>query len=82
MVMGRLAADVGVLAVRQVQAFDGAQLFEQLEGPEDGGPPDAGLRSCAAVTSSAAVKWPSWSAISAASDRRGSVSRYPARSRA
>ena len=41
-VMRGLAADVGVLAVRQVETFDGADPFEQVEGAEDGGPPDGG----------------------------------------
>ena len=74
-VMGGLAADVGVLAVRQVETFDGADPLEEVEGAEDGGAPDGGAAACAAVTSSAAVKWPSCSAISAASARRGSVMR-------
>ena len=41
-VMRGLAADVGVLAVRQVETFDGADAFEQVERAEDGGPPDGG----------------------------------------
>ena len=74
-VVGRLAADVGVLAGREVETFDGADLLEELERAEDGGAPDAEAARRAAATSSAAVKWPSCSAISAASDRRGSVRR-------
>ena len=62
-----------MLAVRQVETFDGADPLEEVEGAEDGGPPDGGPGAWAAVTSSAAVKWPSCSAISAASARRGSV---------
>ncbi len=42
MVMRGLAADVGVLAVRQVEPFDCAEPFQEVEGPEDGGPPDGG----------------------------------------
>ena len=34
-VVDRLAANVGVLARRQVESFDGAQLLEDLERPED-----------------------------------------------
>ena len=41
MVMGRLAPDVGVLAGRQVEALDGAQVLEDLERPEDRRPADA-----------------------------------------
>ena len=41
MVMGRLAADVGMLAGRQVEALDDTQLGEHLERPEDGGSADA-----------------------------------------
>ena len=70
-----LASDIGVIPVRQVETFDGADLLEEVEGSKDGGTPDGGTGSCAAVTSSAAVKWPSCSAISAASARRGSVRR-------
>src|SRR6185369_14556975 len=47
MVMGGLATDVGVVAVREVQAFDGADPFEEVEGAEDGGAPDSGVcRAC------------------------------------
>ena len=35
-VVGRLAADVGVLAGREVEALDGADLLEELERAEDG----------------------------------------------
>ena len=41
-VVGRLAADVGMLAGREVEAFDGADLLEELERAEDGGAPDGG----------------------------------------
>ena len=41
MMVRRLAADVGMLAGRQVQPFDGAELGEDLERPEDRRPPDA-----------------------------------------
>ena len=75
-VVGRLTADVGVLAGRQVEPFDGTELLEDLERAEHRGAPDArGVCVRASATSSAAVKWPSWSAMSAASDRRGSVRR-------
>jgi len=40
-VMRRLAADVGVLAARQVEPLDDAQLREDFEGPKDGRPTDA-----------------------------------------
>ena len=55
-VVGRLAADVGVLAGRQVEALDGAELREHLERPEDGGAADAEVPPPRRVTSSAAVK--------------------------
>ena len=73
--MGRLAADIGVLAGRQVEPFDGAELLEDLEVRKTVARPIPSRRVRASATSSAAVKWPSWSAMSAASDRRGSVSR-------
>ena len=38
--MGRLAADVGVLTGRQVQPFDGTDLRQDIERPEDRGAPD------------------------------------------
>ena len=38
--MGRLAAYVGVLTRRQVQPFDGAELRQDIERPEDGRAPD------------------------------------------
>src|SRR5512143_1765405 len=40
-VMRRRAADVGVLAIRQVEAFDRADLYEHVKGPEDRCPADA-----------------------------------------
>ena len=40
-VAGRLAGHVGVLAGRQVQALQDAQLREQVQRPEDRGPADA-----------------------------------------
>ena len=39
-VVGGLAADVGVLTRRQVEPLHDPQLDEQLEGPEDRRPPD------------------------------------------
>ena len=39
-VMGRRARDVGVLAVRQVEPLDDAELREQVERPEQGRPAD------------------------------------------
>ena len=41
-VMRRLAADIGVLAGREVETFDGADVLQELERAEDGGPPDGG----------------------------------------
>ena len=41
MVVDRLAADVGVLAGRQIDALDDAELLEDLERPEDRRPTDA-----------------------------------------
>src|SRR5690349_9988355 len=46
-VMGRLAGDVGVVAVREVDPLDDVELHERVNRPEDGRPPDAqaaGLR--------------------------------------
>ena len=37
----RDACDIGVLAVREVDALDGADSLEHLDHAEDGGPPDA-----------------------------------------
>ena len=43
----RLARDVGVLAVRQIDALHDAEVHEQVQGPEDGRPADARLaRPC------------------------------------
>jgi hypothetical protein len=39
-VVGRLATDVGVLAVRQVEALDHVQLVERVQGTEDRRPAD------------------------------------------
>ena len=39
-VMDRVARDIGVLAGRQVQAFDDAELLEQVERAEDRRPAD------------------------------------------
>ena len=41
MMVGGLAADIGVLARRQIEPLDGSELLEDLEGPEDRRPPDA-----------------------------------------
>jgi hypothetical protein len=40
MVVGRLARDVGVVAARQVEPLHGAEAGEDVQGPEDGRPPD------------------------------------------
>ena len=58
-VVGRLAADVGMFARREVETFDGADALQKVERAEDGGAPDGGAAFLAAATSSAAVKWPS-----------------------
>ena len=42
-VLGRIAQDVGVRAVRQVQALDDAQAGKQLQGSEYRGPTYLGL---------------------------------------
>ena len=42
-VVGRLAADIGMLAGWQVEPLDGAELLEDLERPEDRRPADAEL---------------------------------------
>ena len=40
-VVGRLAADIGVLPGRQVQPLDGAEILEDLQGSKDRRPADA-----------------------------------------
>ena len=40
-VMGRLAHDVGMLAVRQIEPFDETELLEELQRPKHGRPPHA-----------------------------------------
>ena len=48
-VMHGLAADVGVIPIRQVETFDSADLLEKIKGAEHRGPPDGGtgcLRGC------------------------------------
>ena len=74
-VVGRLAADVGVLAARQVDALDRAEIREDLERPEDRRPADAEVPGPGRATRSAAVKWPVCSAMRRATARRGSVRR-------
>ena len=75
-VVDGIAADVGVVAVGQVDALDEAEVGEHVEGAEDRRPPDPDAAPAARPsTRSAAVKWASRAATSAATVRRGSVSR-------
>jgi hypothetical protein len=74
-VVRRLAADVGVFAGRQVDPLTAPIASSTSRVRKTVARPMPIRRARAAATSSAAVKWPSWSAMSAASARRGSVSR-------
>ena len=72
-----LARDVGVLAAGQVDPLDGAQLDQQVEGPEDRGAPDPEPSATQVVMRSAAVKWDRRPAMSRSSDLRDAVDRWP-----
>jgi hypothetical protein len=81
-VMDRLARNVRVVAGRELEPFDDAELGEQLECPKIVARPILRWRARASSTRSAAVKCPARSAISAATAFLGSVTRWPARSTA
>ncbi len=74
-VVGGLAADVGVLARGQVEPFDRTELLSTSSVRKTVARPTPRRWLRAVSISSAAVKWPSWSAMRAATERLGAVRR-------
>ena len=82
MVVGSLAPDIGVLARRQIEAFDCAERLEDLERPEDRRPTDAEIARARCLEQAGRREVAVLVRDQFREDRRGPVDRYPALSRA